>query len=194
MLSLGQVPTSSVWGWNSSRILSAVLHTPSWLAKKNYLGKGELLAYNSDPRKYSGIKTIANPSETQSLLWLIKTKQNNLKTKAQQTNRKQPGHQALDLVSQEQSSACCHGDVGTAIQGLWEQRLAAGSHAQGAVVPNTGFFSQMLARKVRGLGRCLFASILCVVLTEKCILGLSILSITVIEDLSIFIAFSCSEF
>lgn len=127
MLSLGQVPTSSVWGWNSSRILSAVLHTPSWLAKKNYLGKGELLAYNSDPRKYSGIKTIANPSEIQSLLWLIKTKQNNLKTKAQQTNRKQPGHQALDPVSQEQSSACCHGDVGTAIQGLWEQRLAAGT-------------------------------------------------------------------
>ena len=148
MLSLGQVPTSSIWGWNSSRILFAVLHTPSWLAKKNYLGK-ELLAYNSDPRKYSGINTIANPSETQSLLRLIKTKQNNLKTKAQQTNRKQPGHQTLDPVSQEHSSACCHGDAGTAIQSLREQRPAAGSHAQGAVVPSTGFLSQMLARKVK---------------------------------------------
>lgn len=149
MLSLGQVPTSSVWGWNSSRILSAVLHTPSWLAKKNYLGK-DLLAYNSDPRKYSGINTIANPSETQSLLRLIKTKQNNLKTKAQQTNRKQPGHQTLDPVSQEHKALrVVMATPAAAIRASESKRPAAREPRPGCRGPSTSFLSQMLARKVK---------------------------------------------
>ena len=76
-------------------------------------------------KKYSGIKTTADPNETRSLLWLIKTKQN--KTKQPQKNKSQTNQQKITRPpgsgSGQPVAACCHGNAHTIIRGLQEHRL-----------------------------------------------------------------------
>lgn len=149
MFSRGRMPTSTAWGWSSSRISCSTLH-PVLLSRNIWVRRIIRLQFRS--KKYSGIRMTVNPDETWSLLWLIKEK-NKTKTRSQPKQQKvsRPvAVQALGLAAHR------HGDSRVTL------------HVSPGATPRLLLTGPGRTLK-GGLGDCS----VCVPLSETCISGLS---------------------